>query len=175
MVNRANTVHGVTLLELLVVIAIISILSMVATPSIKPFLAAMNLRTATNTVKQQLILAKTRAMGNPNIHCGVYFDSSVTPNQTQAFLDTSLFYQYNSSDPKYMPVYSMPKNITLSVGGTGVDKVMVFRGDGSAKTGTPGIYQNKIVVTVTVTSKGGTLIKSKTISVLPSTGRIKVQ
>jgi prepilin-type N-terminal cleavage/methylation domain-containing protein len=171
MANRANTVHGVTLLELLVAIALISILAMVAAPSTKPFLANMNLRTATNTVKQQLLLAKTRAMGNPNVHCGVYFDSSVTPNQTQAFMDTTNDYLCQN-DPKYMPVYSMPRNVTISVGGTGNNKVIVFRGDGSAKSG---VTNNKIIVTVTVISRGGTLIKSKTISVLPSTGRIKVQ
>ena len=69
----------------------------------------------------------------------------------------------------------MPKNVTINVGGTGTDKVMVFRGDGSAKTGNPGITNNQIIVTVTVTGKSGTLTRSKTISVLPSTGRIKVQ
>lgn len=175
MVNRENTADGVTLWELLVIIAILGILAMVATPSTKPYFANMTLRIATNAMKQQLILAKTRAMGNPNVHCGVYFNTSVSPNQTQPFMDTADFYHYDTTDPTYMPVYSMPKNVTINVGGTGTDKVMVFRGDGSAKTGNPGITNNQIIVTITVTSRSGTLTKSKTISVLPSTGRIKVQ
>lgn len=173
--NRNIYEYGFSLLELFAVIACIGILATVVGPSVKTYLAAINLLSATNSIKQQLILAKTKAMGDPNVHCGIYFDSSVTPNQTRSFLDNAPFYQYTGVDAPYMPVYAMPKNVTISVGGTGADKVMVFRGDGSAKTGTPGISQNKIVVTITVISKGGTFIKSKTISVLPSTGRIKVQ
>jgi prepilin-type N-terminal cleavage/methylation domain len=172
MVNRKNGAHGFSLLELIVVIALIGILSVLAVPSAKTYFAAINLRTATNTIKQQLILAKTKAMGDPNVHCGVYFDSSVTPNQTRAFLDTTDFYHYDPADPNYMPVYSMPKNITISVGGTGNTKVIVFRGDGSAKSG---VTNNQIIVKVKIPSKSGTLTRSKTISVLPSTGRIKVQ
>ena len=166
------------MLELLSVMALIGILAILAAPSAKTYLASINLRTATSTIKQQLILARTKAMGNPNVHCGVYFNTSVTPNTSQPFLDTNANYLYDSTahpDPMYMPVYKMPRNVTINVGGTGTDKVMVFRGDGSAKTGNPGITNNQIIVTVTVTGKSGLLTRSKTISVLPSTGRIKVQ
>jgi prepilin-type N-terminal cleavage/methylation domain-containing protein len=175
MVNQKNTDHGFSMLELLSVMALIGILALLAAPSAKTYLASINLRTATSAIKQQLILARTKAMGNPNVHCGVYFNTGVTPNQTQPFLDTVDFYNYDANDPKYMPVFSMPKNVTINVGGTGSDKVMVFRGDGSAKTGNPGITNNQIIVTVTVAGQSGTLTRSKTISVLPSTGRIKVQ
>jgi prepilin-type N-terminal cleavage/methylation domain-containing protein len=174
MIDRENA-DGVTLVELLVVIALLGLLAVVAAPSAKTYFASLALRTATNAIKHQLILAKTRAMGNPNMHCGVYFDSSVTPNQTQPFMDTATFYQFSGADPNYMPAYKLPNNVTLSVGGTGSDKVLVFRGDGSAKTGVPGITNNQIIVTITITGRSETFTKSKTISVLPSTGRIKVQ
>jgi hypothetical protein len=87
-------------------------------------------------------------------------------------MDTTTFYQYTGTDLAYMPVYTLPKNVTISVGGTGSSKVIVFRGDGSAKSG---VTNNQIIVKITITSKSGTFTKSKTISVLPSTGRIKVQ
>ena len=132
MTNRRNVAGGVTLVEILVVIALLGILAVVATPSAKTYFANLTLRIATNAIKQQLILAKTRAMGDPNVHCGVYFDSSVTPNQTRPFMDTTTFYQYTGTDLAYMPVYTLPKNVTISVGGTGSSKVIVFRGDGSA-------------------------------------------
>jgi prepilin-type N-terminal cleavage/methylation domain-containing protein len=172
MTNRRNVAGGVTLVEILVVIALLGILAVVATPSAKTYFANLTLRIATNAIKQQLILAKTRAMGDPNVHCGVYFDSSVTPNQIRPFMDTTTFYQYTGTDLAYMPVYTLPKNVTISVGGTGSSKVIVFRGDGSAKSG---VTNNQIIVKITITSKSGTFTKSKTISVLPSTGRIKVQ
>ena len=63
----------------------------------------------------------------------------------------------------YMGDIKMPKNITLSIAGTSpvINNVVVFRGDGSAKDGGSVQLTNRF-------------LKTRTINVLPSTGRVKV-
>jgi len=80
----------------------------VATPSAKTYFANLTLRTATNAIKQQLILAKTRAMGDPNVHCG-YTRQQCNAQSNKAFYGHHFFYQYTGTDLAYMPVYTLPK------------------------------------------------------------------
>ncbi len=129
----------------------------------------IKLRTAANAIKRQLIIARTRAIADPNIHVGVYIDRRVTPNRSFVFLDLPAgilnHYDWNS-DPMYMGQYNAPNGVVdslppVAAGGI-TDSVVVFRGDGSAKNGGSIIVKNSL----------GTI---RTISVLPSTGRYKVQ
>ena len=154
---------GFSILELLIVIAIASILAVVARPSIKSLIEGFRLRSAANTVKHQLIYAKTRALGDPNVHAGVFLNT-VAPYSSVAFLDddadTMNDYIYiEGNDHILIPTYLFPKTNTLTIlSGT---NPVVFRGDGSAKAS----------ITFSITNTSG---KSYTISVLASTGRIKV-
>ncbi|HAJ80647.1 MAG TPA: hypothetical protein DCO75_12850 [Fibrobacteres bacterium] len=164
-----NNSSGFTFLEMIVVIAIASLLAVIARPSTKSFIESMRLRTASNTVKQRLFLAKARALGDPVVHCGMYFDTASKPNKILVFYDndsTSLNdYGYSvGKDLLYMPSFSMPPNIKILITGSGNNQVIVFRGDGSAKTPVPSI-----------TIKDTLTARTKTVSVLASTGKIRVQ
>jgi prepilin-type N-terminal cleavage/methylation domain-containing protein len=156
--------RGFSLLELMVAVLIIGVLSAAAIPSIKPLLEDIKLQAAANAIKHQLYMARTRSLGDPQVHCGVVFD---TLNKTvQTFLDDGVPVgnnQYNpGSDHVFMAAYKLPGTLTLQIGGTGSTNVVIFRGDGSAKI--PGL-------TLTINNS---LNKTKRISVLPSTGRIRL-
>jgi prepilin-type N-terminal cleavage/methylation domain-containing protein len=172
MIKHREGSNGFSMIEVIVAIAIVSLMAVVAVPNFRPFIDRLRLRTATNTIKQQLLLAKTRALGDPIVHCGVYFNTTPNPNQTLAFLDDGAGANANNdrydagSDHVFVVVYTLPKNITMTIPvAGGHNNVIMFRGDGSAK-----------VRSLTITLKiGNDSAKSKTITVLASTGRIRVQ
>jgi len=156
----ASANRGFSLLEIMIVLVLIGILAAVARPSIKPFLEGIRLRTATNTIKQQLVLAKTRALGDPKLHAGVFFNA--TSGKTQAFLDTNSDNQYTAgTDPIFMPCFTLFKTDTLKIISS-LNNAVVFRGDGSAKASLKLCICNGYK-------------KCDTIKVLASTGRIQIR
>jgi type II secretion system protein H len=164
----AKGCKGFTLIEVMVVIVIVGLLATLAVPNISPMVETMKLRTAANAVKRQMIVARTRALSDPNTHVGVCIDARSNPNRSFVFFDVAsgTAYHCDATDPVYMGVYIAPSNIRDSIppvaAGGIQDSVVVFRGDGSAKNG-----GNVIVV-----NRYG---KTRTISVLASTGRVKLQ
>jgi prepilin-type N-terminal cleavage/methylation domain-containing protein len=161
-----NKNSGFTLVEVIAVIAIIMITGLIARPSFSKFLESMRLRTEANTIKNQLNLAKIRALGDPNVHAGVYLDTCGTRDSTLVFLDDDSTaindYQYTKGrDHLLMPGFSLPKTDTLTIA-AGFPNTIVFRGDGSTKTMGKFFIKNKY----------GT---RDSISVLASTGRITVR
>jgi prepilin-type N-terminal cleavage/methylation domain-containing protein len=162
---------GFTLLEVCVVIGVAGVLVLIAKPPVKSFLENNNLKIAANMVKNQLVLAKTRALANPDIHAGVYFDTGGCPDTILAFLDDDNSSSTSRNNNQYtkdkdhilMGAISLPKKDTLKniSGNNGNNDVVVFRGDGSAKKS----------VSLIVSDNNN---RSYTISVLASTGRIKV-
>jgi prepilin-type N-terminal cleavage/methylation domain-containing protein len=158
--------NGFTIIELIIVVVIIGIVAAVAIPVTKPLIENIRLVTTANAIKHKLYMAKTRALGDPLVHCGVVFDTVNKPNTVQAFLDNGIPVGNNIYDPLndrvFMAAYVLPKSIKLQISGTVNPNVVIFRGDGSAKI--PGL-------TLTITNERN---KSKRITVLPSTGRIKL-
>jgi prepilin-type N-terminal cleavage/methylation domain-containing protein len=164
--KSAKGSFGFSLVEMIVAILIVGILAAVAVPYMNPMVGLVKLRTAANSIKRQMIVARTRALSDPNTHVGVYINTST--NTSLIFLDTNTAtpYQYYSGDPVYMGTYQLPTAIWDSIPPTSAggitNNVVVFRGDGSAKNGGSIIVKNKYGAT-------------RTVSVLASTGRAKVQ
>jgi prepilin-type N-terminal cleavage/methylation domain-containing protein len=153
---------GVTFMELLVVLTIAGILSALAIPKIGPMVELIKLRTAANSVKRQIIVARTRALSDPTIHVGVYIDRRTNPNKSFVFFDNNPpNNKFDLGEPVYMGYFIPPKGIRDSIP-PGSDSVVVFRGDGSAKNPATFIVKNRYD-------------KIRTIGVLPSTGRVKIQ
>lgn len=161
-----NNDYGFSLIELVVVLIVMGFLAATVAPSIKPLIETLRLRTSTNSIKHQLYVAKTRALGDPQVHCGIYFDTIAKPNKVQVFLDDGAPAGNDQYDPgadhSFMEVYKLPPTVKLQIGGSGHNNVIIFRGDGSAKVRG---------LTITVCNS---LNKTKHISVLSSTGRIKL-
>lgn len=155
---------GFSLLEVIIVAAIISIIAVALFPSSKKLLDQIRLNTTTNAIKHQLVMAKTRALEDSKVHCGVFVDT--VQKKIQTYLDDGTpggNDQYDpGSDHIFMKSYKIPSSITLNISAGNPNGGIIFRGDGSAKT--PGL-------TLTITNKYN---KSKHISVIPSTGRIKL-
>jgi Tfp pilus assembly protein FimT len=155
---------GWTILETMVAVVMIGIVAAAAVPNFGPMLEMMKLRTAAYNIQRSLVSARTRAIADPNVHCGVYFPDSVN---AYIFPDSASGtpYQIDARDTTniYLGRYKMPRNIwACSLSTSIANRCIVFRGDGSAKTGGFVYIVNRYK-------------KMKTISVLATTGRIKVQ
>jgi prepilin-type N-terminal cleavage/methylation domain-containing protein len=157
---------GFTLIEILTTVAIILIIAALAIPSMAPIIERIQLSMAVDTIKHQLICAKTRALGDSKTHCGVHFDTNSTPHGVQLFLDSGSpehdGVYTKGADQVFGNNYHLPPTILLSIGGTGKKCDIIFRGDGSTKV-------HGIILTLKTSKE-----KKKCITVLPSTGKIKV-
>jgi Tfp pilus assembly protein FimT len=164
MLKPLNRAQGVTFLEIIVVVGIIGLLAVVFRPSAKAFLDRIRLWNAANAIKQELILAKTRALADPNMHAGIFFDTSKFPHKIQTFVDddsTALNDNLYSEGKDRLLAPSYVLSITDTLKLISGSNVVIFRGDGSAKAST----------TITISGKAG---KRDTITVLASTGRIRI-
>jgi prepilin-type N-terminal cleavage/methylation domain-containing protein len=164
-VNRKSAA-GFTVPELLLVVVIVVVLATLAVPNLLPMVELIRLRSTADVIKRQLIVARTRALSDPNIHCGVLFDTDSRPQRTMIFFDRGTPYVVEAADTasKYMGVYAITPAVTMSVPASqGItNRIIVFRGDGSAKNGG----------SITLTNRYN---KVRTVNVLASTGRIRIQ
>ena len=123
---------------------------------------SIQLRTAASRIRNQLVCAKTRALRDSRVHCGVFFDTISEPQRVLTFFDEgALGFYTNGVDAAYMAPFNLPGTVTLSIRGNEADNAIVFRGDGSTN-----IHGMQISVSLKD--------RKKIISVLPSTGRIKI-
>ena len=154
------------MVEVLMVIIIIFIMALMARPALKSFSPSFSLHTSAKTIRQMLVLAKSRALGDPNVHAGIYLSNTNFPDSVIAFLDddaTSLNdYQYTpGKDHLLAPALKLSRSDTLVIDPSITFNTIVFRGDGSAKTSARFYIKSKFN-------------RCDTISVLASTGRIRL-
>jgi prepilin-type N-terminal cleavage/methylation domain-containing protein len=157
---------GFTLVETMLVVIIVGLLASLAVPNMLAMIEMIRLRGAADIIKRELIVARTRAIADPYVHCGVLFDTASRPQRVMIFFDRGTSYAIDTTDTvnKYMGVNTVAKGISLRIPSTSgiTDKIVVFRGDGSAKRGGNIQLVNRFN-------------RVKTIRVQESTGRVKVQ
>lgn len=158
--------RGFTIIELLIVIVVLLILSSIAIPIGRKTTEYLKLKTTGDQIKNLLKVAQSKAMADPQVHCGVYLFPGTGSGNGKEY---SMFFDVNGNnlydetiDEIYMGTYALTSGMTLSIPQVGgiTDNVIVFRGDGSAKFGGSVILKN---------SSG----LQDSIHVLASTGRIK--
>ncbi|MDB5050159.1 MAG: hypothetical protein JWO30_3230 [Fibrobacteres bacterium] len=154
--------RGMTLLEICVALAVIGILAALSVNPMKNYLRRLDFRNSCQNIKRLIQTAQSKAMANPNLHIGVYFDLGATPNKAFLFEDkiNPAAYNYDGSgdSPYLQPEVLKKKSVFRAL--PGYPDEVVFRGDGSAWK------SFKIVVT------DGTL--NDTLDVLASTGRVRL-
>lgn len=159
---KRDTENGFTFLEIMIAAGILSLLAALSIRPMKGYLRRMEFQNNSQNVKHLVQLAQSKAMGNPNVHIGVYFNRSTTPHRVMLFQDLANPAAYNydgTGDPAYLAPTILKKGISLQMV-SGYPDEIVFRGDGSAWK------SMKVVLT------NGTL--KDTLDVLASTGRVRV-
>ncbi|MBD3319779.1 MAG: hypothetical protein GF350_01645 [Chitinivibrionales bacterium] len=157
--NSGNA--GVTMVELMVIIAVAAILAVVAIPNLGRMMARIRLRNSANEVASTLKMANSRAVANPRVHCGVYFD--LNSQELTVFFDDDGNNQFDSgSDRIYQNAISLDRSTTFSLT-TITDNVVIFRGDGSAKNG------------AVIEVEDSKYNQSKTITVIKQSGKVQIQ
>lgn len=170
-IRKTRYFNGFTVVEMLITLSVLVILTGIAIPVGRKTIDYMRLKTTGDQIKLVLKVAQSKATADPQVHCGVYMfpgtgtSSGYANKQFAIFFDRDNDYIYDpGTDPLYLGTRSLPPGITLSIppiakGGI-TSNVIVFRGDGSAKTGGSIILTSKYA-------------RKDSINVLPSTGRIK--
>jgi type II secretory pathway pseudopilin PulG len=152
---------GFTLFEVLAVCVIMGLAIALLSSPLKGMMIQWKHRNAVSQVKKQLLTAKSRALSNPSLHCGVFFQSGKNP-QTFMFQDSygQSDYQFDlGKDSIYQEIQPLPNGTLLNLP-TGFPPEVIFRGDGSA------YLSGKVVLT--------TGHREDTVDVLASTGRIRI-
>lgn len=162
--SKSHQPGGFSLLEVITAVTVLLVITAIAVPSLKPLIENIELTMVVKSIKSKLLVAKTRALGDSKVHCGVHFDTTSNPHRIQVFIDGPEHdgIYSNGSDQKSGGAYILPPTIVMKIEGTGKSCDILFRGDGSTKV-------HGMIVTLT-TSKG----RSNSLTVLPSTGRVKV-
>ena len=159
---RCKTENGFTFVEILISVGLLSLIAAMSVRPMKNYLRRMEFQNSSQNIKHLVQTAQSKAMGNPNVHIGVYFNRSTTPNRVMLFQDLANPSTYNydgSTDPAYLAPVILKTGTSIQLL-TGYPDEIVFRGDGSAWK------SMKVVLT------DGTL--RDTLDVLASTGRVRV-
>ncbi|MDB5049053.1 MAG: hypothetical protein JWO30_2124 [Fibrobacteres bacterium] len=158
--NRRSQ-SGVSLIEMVVAILVILIMTAIAKAPMSQYLKTMEQKNAVVGVRKILQTARSRAMANPSVHCGVYFDLNASPPKAFLFEDTFApgSYAYDAGkDKPYLAPFVLPMGASLAIPVI-FPAAVIYRGDGSA------FLSGKLIVR----SPGFT----DTVDVLASTGRIR--
>jgi hypothetical protein len=125
------------------------------------YLHNLEQKNAVTGMRKLLQTARSKAMSNPGVHCGVWFNPATVPPQAGLFLDTFSpgNYAYEpGKDKDYLAPFVLPKGATISIPDP-YPAAIIFRGDGSAY----------LSGRVEVRNSG----MDDTLDVLASTGRIR--
>lgn len=133
--NHQQQNQGFTIVEVLTVVVILGLIAAFTIPSMIPMVENLKLQSAANGIRQKLLMAKTRALGDSRIHCGVYFDTLSKPHSVYAFIDDETAGNKGDYDPdidtRYMEPFELSPTVTLKIAGAGMHSSIIFRGDGS--------------------------------------------
>jgi type II secretory pathway pseudopilin PulG len=152
---------GITLLEILVVVLIIVIMGALAKSPMTRYLRTLEQKNAVVGIRKLVQTARSRAMANPSVHCGVYFDMASVPPKVQLFQDTFSpgSYAYDAGkDTPYQEAFTLPRGTSLAVP-IPYPASIIYRGDGSA------FLSAKVLVR--------SAAFTDTLDVLASTGRVR--
>ena len=131
-----------------------------AVPSFWHILPFLHSSTTVNQITKELELIKSRALADPDLHTGMFLDTTGAPDSIFTFFDNDNDNYFTpESDQLFSRCISIPSTDTLMIT-EGYPDVIIFRGNGSAKLSAH--FQVK---------QGDRM--TTTISVLASTGRIK--
>lgn len=166
-IHKKYSIQGFSLLEIIISIMILLILTSVSIPIGRRAVDYTLLKTTGNNIKNAIKLAQSKALADPQLHCGFYLLPTTDPNEAYAgeygvFYDINGNYLYESdTDTRFMNAHFISKGIEFSIPENGgiQENVVVFRGDGSAKLG------GSIVLT-------SRFERTDSIHVLASTGRV---
>lgn len=158
-----ETEKGFTIVEILIVVGIMSLLAALSVRPMKDYLRRVEFKNNSQNIKRLVQTAQSKAMGNPNVHIGVFLDKVSSPNRVMLFQDLANPSTYNydkNADPAYLAPAILKPGILIKTIPPYTDDEIVFRGDGSAWK------SMKVLLT------NGTL--KDTLDVLASTGRVRV-
>lgn len=158
--SRKNS--GYTLIEILVVIGIIIILGFISISPIKSFISHISFSTTATKIKKACSFARIQALSDPNLHTGVFLDTTGMPDSVIVFVDDDKDGLYTQgTDRQLVKVFSLPESDTLRIP-YNFPETIIFRGDGSAKASARFLIH-------------GRRNQTSLITVLASTGRINLE
>jgi prepilin-type N-terminal cleavage/methylation domain-containing protein len=155
-----NRQRGFSVLEILGVLVIVGILTALAIAPMDRYIKSLRQKSVLGEIKHMLISARSRALANPGVHCGAYFDLSTNPQKIVLFNDNfaPANYSYDANrDKAYLTSYPIPQGFTVKID-SGYKPEIIFRGDGSA------FLSGKILISSSAFTD--------TLDILASTGRI---
>jgi prepilin-type N-terminal cleavage/methylation domain-containing protein len=164
--KRLKNQNGFSLMEIIVAVAITVLLSALSVKPISGYIHRIKAKSVNDGIKHYLQMARSRAIANPNRHCGVFFklhDSASTLNdELIAFYDVGGNNIYDQgTDTFYSKPYVIPRNKGVAISKPiQYPDAIVFRGDGSAHSSLQLSLKLKQI--------------QSTVDVLASTGRVKV-
>src|SRR5688572_12723478 len=103
MPNRFN--RGFTILEVTVAVVVLGVVAAIVFNPMRNYLRNIDLKNSGQNIKRLIQTAQSKAMANPNLHIGIYFDRSKTPHKAFLFQDKAnpAAYEYDgASDPGYL-------------------------------------------------------------------------
>src|SRR6267142_2652150 len=107
--------RGFTLMEICIALALVGLLALLSIHPIKNFLRRMDFKSSVMNIKRLIQTAQSKAMANPDLHIGVFFDLKSKPNKAFLFQDrlNPLSYQY---DGKADSAYLQPEVLKRGTG-----------------------------------------------------------
>ena len=148
--------RGVTLIEVVIVFAIIAIGAVLMVPNMGAWLPNYRLRSATRDMVSTMRVAQNRAVSNNMDHQVLIAGGSYTLQRFSSGLHTWI----TEGDTKTFPTGITISNNTFQALGTTPTGSALFRPNSSSNGGTLVLVNTKT---------------QRTITVLPSTGRISIQ